>query len=221
MTENSGTDMISTQHIKYPKTNHLPWSLAVSSDDRVLHDLSNFYGKRVIVTKKMDGENCSAYKDHIHARSLDSRGGVDRDWVKQFWSTICADIPVGWRICGENLWAVHSIEYTDLPSYFLGFSMWDENNMRLSWDDTLSYFSLLGITPVPVIYDGIWDENEIRKLEKSLDFEKDEGYVVSLAEKFSYNDFYKSVAKFVRKNHVQTDSHWRSTNTFKQNGLKI
>lgn len=35
-----------------------------------------------------------------------------------------------------------------------------------------------------------------------------EGYVVRLAEEFSYEKFSTSVAKFVRKNHVQTDQHW-------------
>ncbi len=91
-----------TSRVKYPRTNHLPWSPGVNDDDRVLKDLSVFEGKRIIVTKKMDGENTTMYSDHIHARSLDSRGGQDRAYVKQIWAQIAHDIPQDWRICGPS-----------------------------------------------------------------------------------------------------------------------
>jgi len=205
--------------IKYPRTPHLPWSPGTTDDDRILTDLSCFEGKRVIGTKKVDGENTTMYPNHIHARSIDSRGGVDRDWVKTMWAGIAHNIPENWRICGENLWARHSIHYTDLPSYFLGFSVWNENNVCLGWDDTLEYFELLGIDHVPVICDFIWNEEVCRKLHNELDPEKDEGYVIRLADSFAYNDFGISVAKYVRKGHVQTDKHWRSREIV-PNGLK-
>jgi hypothetical protein len=37
-----------------------------------------------------------------------------------------------------------------------------------------------------------------------------EGYVVRLASGFHYRGFRQSVAKYVRKDHVQTDDHWKS-----------
>lgn len=209
-----------TPYVKYPRTNHLPWSPGVNDDDRVLKDTGVFVGKRVIVSTKQDGENTSMYTDHIHARSIDSRGGEDRAWVKQFWSTISYEIPSDWRICGENLWAEHSIHYDNLESYFNGFSIWDDRNECLSWDDTLEWFELFGITPVPVLYDGIWDEKAIRALEKKMDFNKDEGYVVRLADSFPYSEFKNSIAKFVRKGHVQTARHWRQGRQFIPNKLK-
>lgn len=208
-----------TPYVKYPRTNHLPWSPGVNDDDRVLGSLSNFEGKRVIVTEKMDGENTTLYSDHIHARSIDSRGGEDRAWVKQFWSTISYDIPADWRICGENLWAEHSIHYDSLKSYFYGFSIWNERNVCLSWDDTLQWFELFNITSVPVLYDGIWDEKKLREIEKSLSWEKNEGYVVRLADAFPNGEFKNSIAKYVRKGHVQTTKHWRQGRRFIPNEL--
>lgn len=197
-------------YVKYPRTYHLPWSEAITSDDKVMHSAEHFVGKQVVVTEKMDGENTTMYRDHVHARSLDSRGGEDRAWVKQFWAQIRNDIPQGWRICGENLWAKHSVSYTELKSYFYGFSIWDNNNVALSWDDTVEYFGMLGIVPVPVLYSGEWDEKTIRSLTKGLNLEQTEGYVVRLVDSFHYDNFGKSVAKFVRKGHVQTDKHWRT-----------
>lgn len=208
-----------TSYVKYPRTNHFPWSPGLTDDDRVLKNTAAFDGQRVIVTKKLDGENCSMYSDHIHARSIDSRGGEDRAWVKQFWSTFAHDIPPDWRICGENLWAQHSIRYTGLKSFFYGFSMWNERNVCLSWDETLMYFQILGIEPVPVIYDGIFSEKNIRALENDMQWEKDEGYVCRLADSFTYGQFKSSIAKFVRKGHVQTAKHWRAGRSFNPNEL--
>lgn len=209
-----------TSYVKYPRTNHLPWSPGITDDDRILKDTSIFEGRRVVMTRKMDGENTNMYRDHIHARSIDSRGGEDRAWVKQLWSTIAHDIPEGWRICGENLWAEHSISYSDLPSYFMAFSVWNELNVCQSWDDTVLYCSVLGLEAVPVLYDGIYDEKKIRAIEKDLNWESDEGYVVRLADAYPYSQFKNSIAKFVRKGHVQTARHWRAGRAFNPNGLQ-
>lgn len=219
-----------TPYVKYGRTFHLPWSPGAHDDDKTLNDASQFYGKRVIITKKMDGENTSAYSDgHVHARSIDSKGGEDRAWVKQFLvNNVCFNLPEGWRVCGENLWAEHSIHYYDLPSYFMGFSIWNEFNVCLSWDETLEYFELLDITPVPVLYDGLWEDlvdknssktSKIREIERSMDFERDEGYVIRVADAFKYGEFKSSVAKYVRAGHVQTTRHWRAGRSFTPNEL--
>ena len=214
--------------VKYPRTYHLPWSPTPSSDDRVMPTADvnrNFGSKRVIVTLKMDGENTSAGHEadgsfYYHARSVDSANHPSRNWCKAFLAGIAGDIPDGWRICGENLFAEHSIKYNELESYFYGFSLWNEKNMCLDWDTTLEYFELMGITPVPVLYDGIYDEKILRSLVNKLDPEKDEGYVMRLAESYSYYNFKNSVAKFVRPNHVMTVKHWMYGQPIVPNGLK-
>lgn len=193
---------------KYPRTFHLPFSQGVSSDDKVQKDLSSFQGKEVVVTVKMDGENTTLYSDAWHARSLDSKHHSSRDWLAAFHASVAHNIPVGWRICGENLYAKHSISYNELQSYFMGFSAWDEYNCSLSWDDTLLLFEDIGITPVETIYRGVFDEKLIRSLAKNFDTSTNEGFVVRLAERFNYSDFNKSVVKWVRSGHVGTSEHW-------------
>ncbi len=197
-----------THLVKYGRTYHLPWSPGMTDDDRMLPSLENFIGKRVIVTEKMDGENTSMYSDAFHARSLDSRHHYSRDWVKQFWSTIAHEIPEGWRVCGENMYAEHSIPYSDLESYFYGFSIWNDRNITLPWDETLEWFNLLGIVSAPVLYDGIWNEKRIRSLWNDDMWPTCEGYIVRSAAEFSYSDFKKNVAKFVRAKHVNHQKHW-------------
>jgi hypothetical protein len=207
--------------VKYPRTPHLPWSEGSTSDDKTLPDTSHFEGKYVIITEKMDGENTTMYRDGIHARSLDSKGGEDRDWVKALWSKVRYEIPEGWRVCGENLWARHSIPYSDLKSFFYGFSIWDSDNICLPWVETEGFFDIMGITPVRTIYEGEWDEAYVRELAQSLNTETTEGFVVRVEQcgGFHYRDFDKNVAKWVRKGHVQTDKHWRHSQII-CNGLR-
>lgn len=210
------------KRVKYPRTYHLPWSEGVGSDDKMLKHIDNFAGKRVIVTEKMDGENTTMYHDYIHARGINGNNHPSRDWVKQFWGGIKNNIPENMRICGENLYAKHSIYYSSLPTYFMGFSAWDnDNNVCLSWDETEEWFELLEITPVPVLYDGIFDIDVIKGLWDGKKRHACEGYVVRVADSFAYSDFQKSVAKFVRKDHVQTDKHWMNGSLEKNEVMNV
>ena len=65
---------------KYGRTYHLPQSPGVTSDDKVLRDLSVLAAaEEVIFTEKMDGENTTIYNDGCHARSPDSGYHPSRD----------------------------------------------------------------------------------------------------------------------------------------------
>jgi len=192
---------------KYPRTPHLPWSPGRDNDDKVLQGIEHFKNKELVGSIKMDGENTTLYRDHIHARSLDSGDHESRHWVKSFHASIKHLIPIGWRICGENLYAKHSIYYTELESYFYGFSVWNDKNICLSWPETEKFLNDLGIILVPVFAVGTVEEIDTEFHNRFNDKET-EGYVVRLKDAFKYEEFNRSVAKYVRVNHVQTDSHW-------------
>lgn len=193
------------KYVKYPRTYHLPWSEGVTKDDRVHENVDFFKGKEVVVTEKMDGENTTIYSDYVHARSIDAPSHWTQSFVRQLQSKIGYNIPEGWRICGENLFAAHSIKYDNLEDFFLLFSVWDDRNNCLSWNDTIEWATLLEVKTVPVIYRGVYDEKVIKNCYKG----GSEGYVVRVADKFNYGQFRLSVGKFVRKNHVQTSQHWK------------
>lgn len=206
---------------KYPRTFHLPWSKGKSSDDKTLENTNMFEGKGVIVTEKMDGENTTMGPDYIHARSLDSKHHFSRDWIKSLHAQIKYKIPHGWRICGENLWAEHSIRYEDLQSYFYPFAVYDSQNYCLDWEEMGSFLYSLNneyIRRTPrVFWCGKFDEEKIRAIQ--IDEKKCEGYVVRNSKGFYYEDFGVNVAKYVRAGHVQTDEHW--SRNAKQNGPLI
>lgn len=185
------------QRRKYPRTEYI--------DE--LED-SPFIGREVVITEKMDGENTSMYKDYIHARSIDGINFTHQDWVRCFHAGIKHLIPKEVKICGESMYAVHSISYSNLESYFLGFAVHDEN-VVWSWDDTIALFGLLDIKSVPVLFEGICGKFTILDTIGALDLNKSEGIVIRDRCEFSLDLFHHYTAKWVRPNHVQTDEHWR------------
>lgn len=199
-----------TKHVKYPRTYHLPWSNG-TDDDRFLKSDINFKLKDVVVTEKLDGENTTMYNDYIHARSLEYDSHQSRSFIKKFHSGICYNIPEDYRICCENVTAVHSIEYKEKLKHFcFGFSVW-LNDMCLSWDNTIEWFELLNVEPVPVIYRGTYDVFKIQDAYEKIKKEREiEGYVVRIADSFNFRDFKNSIGKYVRKNHVSSENHhWK------------
>lgn len=226
--------------IKYSRTPHLLWSPGFSPDDTIVRDCTHFNGRQIVVTEKMDGECTTIYSDgYTHARSVDSSHHPSRSWIKQLASLFAHEMPTGWRICGENLFAFHSILYKDLPSYFFVFGIYDENNICLPWKETEEFCSMLRLETVPVLYRGLWNQQIIKELWSGQgrfptfsckvdvpssidDFEKcdAEGYVVRTEDGFAEKEFAAHVAKWVRPHHVQTDSHWMSRSPY-PNLLKV
>ena len=196
-------------YFKYPRTYHLPWSLGSTNDDKFLESIEPFLDMDIVITEKMDGENTNMYSDKYHARSIDSQEHPSRHFVKSIWGRIKHQIPYGWRICGENLYAKHSIFYDDIESYFMVFSIWDENNICFSWEETVDICNLLNLKTVPVIENNIkFNVDYLKKLAYNWNINKSEGYVIRNKNKFNFNDFHNNVAKWVRNEHVNNDKHW-------------
>ena len=194
--------------VKFPRTYHFSFSETITSDDKIIADCSGFEGEEVVISEKKDGENTTLYANgESHARSLDSPTNLTRNWVKSFHQQFAYLMLPNERVCGENLWAQHSIPYDNLESYFYGFSVW-HGQTALSWDDTISRFNELGIVSVPVLYRGPFDEKIVKKIFSEMDLEKQEGLVCRVTRAFDYSEYSRVVAKCVRQNHVQTDEHW-------------
>ena len=206
---------------KYPRTPHLPLSQGYSSDgEEIFADLLVFLDNEIVITEKLDGENCSLYRDGFHARSLNEPlAHESRDWLKNYHAQFAHEIPEAWRICAENLYARHSIVYENLENYLWALSVWNEKNVALSWDATLDFLSGLSpnpaLKPPPQLFRGRVATlpelfHLLTSITNSLDLEKQEGIVIRTAGEIAYEEFRNHVCKWVRKNHVSADEkHWR------------
>ena len=193
---------------KYGRTYHLPISEGVMSDDKIITTLADLiHAQEVVITEKTDGENTTIHATGCHARSPDSRYHPSRDWMKAFAASISPQLAPDERIVGEYLYARHSVSYDNLPSYFLGFA-WILKVQFQGWDATLERFQSLGIAPVRTLARGKYSENLLSTVVDDLNLETQEGFVVRTTAPFSENDMPTHIAKYVRKDHVQPDTHW-------------
>ncbi len=197
------------QLFKYPRTQHFSFSEGATSDDKIISDDHIFDGMDIVITTKMDGENTTVYPNGtFHARSMDSKHRDYHSWLLAKIPRFSYKIPEGYRLCGEYLYARHSIGYDDLPDYFMVFSIWNEDNDCLSWSETKEWCNKIGVITVPELYVGPFDVDLVKKIAKETVAKGQEGIVVRNVNGFNASDFNKNIAKFVRANHVQTDEHW-------------
>ena len=203
---------------KYPRTYHFPFSPGIGSDDYVFSSFNEYFrNKTVVITEKMDGENSTVYPSYYHARSIDSEHREYHSWLLNYIKTFQFKLKIDERVCGEYLYAQHSIPYFDLPSYFMVFSIW-HGDLCLSWESTVKRCEQLGLVHVPVLYQGVYSRDAVDYAIEQVTAKGGEGVVMRVASGFSYYDFNTSIIKWVRANHVQTDEHW-SQSVIIKNGL--
>lgn len=200
---------------KYARTYHLPWSPGSTNDDRISDSVESLIGIDIVITEKLDGENCGMTKGGVYARS--HAAYTTSPWsreVRQIHQRIANDLDEGVFLFGENMEGIHSIEYSNLKSYFYIFGVRD-NNIWIPWEGVEEYSILLDIPTVPVLFKGsVSSEKELKQLTDSLVKQPSElggqreGIVVRNANMFHNDDFSTNVMKWVRKGHVQTDEHW-------------
>jgi len=201
---------------KYGRTYHLPWSPGTTSDDRIAKSVESLLGIDIVVTEKLDGENCGMIDGGVYARShatftTSAWSREVRDLHKQ---KIENSLGEGVYLFGENMEGIHSIEYLDLTSYFYIFGVRD-NGIWISWDKVEEYAYLLDLPTAPVLFRGrVETEKELKELTEDLVSQPSaldgncEGVVVRNAGEFSNENFGTNVMKWVRKGHVKTDTHW-------------
>jgi hypothetical protein len=161
----------------------------------------------------MDGENTTIYADYLHARSINSDWDESKRWLDRLRLYIAGDIPKDWRICGENLFYKHTIHYKELDTLFYVYSIWNGQNECLPWHETVEWCKLWNLKTIPVLYEGMYAKEKILQAFHDYQHQRSypvEGFVVRLAQGFGFDEFKKSVAKFVNDTFViTTTKHWK------------
>ncbi len=202
---------------KYPRTFHLPWSPGGTSDDKRLSDVSPLVGVELVITEKCDGSNLTYTRKNVFSRSHSGPPAhASFDLAKATHGRIAHLLSEGISVFCEYCYAVHSIAYAALPEYSLVFGVRDDVELVWwDWDMVAAQAGDLGLPTVPVLFRGsVSSVEELQALTERLTAEPSafggarEGVVVRAASQFPDAAFSKSVAKWVRKDHVQTDEHW-------------
>jgi hypothetical protein len=210
---------------KYGRTYHYPFSPGTSSDDRINHDYWQDIKKieNLVHTEKMDGENNCLSRYGVFARS--HAAPTTSPWTQKIrvqWELIKNDLG-DIEIFGENVYAVHSIEYRKLDHHYYVFGI-RLNDQWLGWDEVKFYAALFDFPTVPELkvvrpVDEATFRREVMALvsENSVFDSYDvalktrctrEGLVSRNADAYQVDEFARNVFKYVRKGHVKTDEHW-------------
>lgn len=220
---------------KYSRTFHFSFSPGTTSDDRInwnwWDDISAL--QNISYQEKLDGEGRMISQNGIFARSHIEP--TQNPWAKHLiprWQSIKNDLG-NLQIFGEDLYAIHSIEYYRLSEHFFVFGVRREDTW-VSWEEAKFYANFFDFPTVPEFQMGEFTTKEqfetliTKAVSGSSFFESHdvhtgepcpmEGMVVKNADEFREEDFASNVLKIVRKGHVQTDSHW--TRNWKRHPLE-
>jgi len=210
---------------KYGRTFHYPFSPGTTSDDRIHHDywaaVSDL--EEIVHTEKMDGENTCLNKYGVFARSHAAPTGHPwAGYLKERWQLIKNELK-DLEIFGENIYAIHSIQYPKIEHHFYVFGI-RELDQWLSWEEVQFYAALIDFPTVPElgkvqpntrktfeeeILNLVNQESTFQSVEASTNKSCTmEGIVSRNMNAFSVDAFKANVFKYVRKDHVQTDEHW-------------
>ncbi len=210
---------------KYGRTYHYPFSPGTTNDDRINFDWWEHISKMetIIHTEKLDGENTCLNQYGVFARS--HAAPTIHPWanyLKERWSWMKNDLG-DLEIFGENLYAIHSIEYIELEEHFFVFAI-RYKDVWLSWEEVEFFAACFDLPTVPVVMEEEpIEENDFKNNVLSLIAEPSifnsieystnesctmEGIVSRNINEFSVDDFQENVFKYVRENHVSTDEHW-------------
>jgi len=212
---------------KYGRTWHYPFFPGTTSDDRInAHYWQDLQAIASLVhTEKLDGENNCLNRHGVFARS--HAAPTDSAWthkIRQRWQLLKHDLG-DLELFGENLYAVHSIEYHQLEQDFYLFAV-RCNETWLSWEEVKFYAALFDFPCVPEITidppgnsEPAWRQRFLTHTNSRGAFSPFdvhtglpctvEGIVSRNADAFPVADFAHNVFKYVRKNHVKTDQHWK------------
>jgi len=203
--------------MKYPRTYHLPFSPG-APEDKIIKDINTLLNVPVIITEKLDGSNVSIMSDKCFARShANPPKHASFDMFKAFHAQVKHLIPLQVQLFGEWLYAKHSIEYENLPGYFLLFGVRNINTqMWTSWSSVEKIAEIIGVYTVPVISRNtvFSNEKELKNLIQhyykfpSMYSKQREGFVIRHKNEFNNDNFQQCVAKWVRAEHNQIDEHW-------------
>jgi hypothetical protein len=210
---------------KYGRTFHYPFSPGTTSDDRINYNYWNDVCrlKNIVHTEKLDGENNCLNRFGVFARS--HAAPTTSAWtqaIRTRWELLKNDLG-DLEIFGENLYAIHSIEYKKLEHHYYVFGV-RTGDAWLSWEEVKFHAAMFDFPTVPELKsvkpsdEGIFRNEVLTLVNEPSAFDSHdvltdkictrEGIVSRNTSEYSVEEFSQNVFKYVRKGHVKTDEHW-------------
>ncbi|MBN2598128.1 MAG: RNA ligase family protein [Marinifilaceae bacterium] len=212
------------EFFKFPKTPHL-FTVTEHNirDDKVLSEpeAKQFLNNFIVLEEKVDGANIGISLDQNGDLQIQNRGNyIFPGSHPQFnliweWSYSRIDffkkyISNNFIVFGEWCHVKHSIHYTSLTDWFLGFDIYDKkNHFFLNTERRNQTLELLNIRPIPIINKGIFSKKELEEILNTTTSKFYSGPVEGIYLRYENSKRLIKRAKIVRDRFMQEISlHW-------------
>ena len=209
---------------RYPHTPHLTWlGQGSPRDDKVLSPMEAeaLLSGEVVVEEKLDGANLGFSVDAAGNLRVQNRGEYLEapyrgqfsrlaGWLEEHRDRLESALSSGLILFGEWCAARHSVTYSDLPDWFLGFDVYDKPAGRFwatSRRDAL--LSKNGIQPGPCRFRGRTDLTRLNDLIRHEHSRFSPAQMEGLLIRQEANGWLTGRAKLVRAEFAQAiTEHW-------------
>lgn len=208
--------------VKFPHTPHLAVLPGVAvRKDKVMsaQERGAFLCHTLIVEEKIDGANLGISFDsngNIHAQNrggylqqpYDGQWKKLKEWLEARSNTFFDILSDTYVLFGEWCYAKHSVAYTKLPDWFLGFDIFDKASGRFfSVQKRNEIFHELGVSSVPYLMTGIFSLPELENMlvRSAFGDEPAEGLYL----RYDHCEWLEARCKLVRTSFIQSvQEHW-------------
>jgi len=215
-----------SKFFRFPHTPHLAWlGNGSPRDDKVLSppEVTRLLDGPVRVEEKLDGanlglsfapdgtpraQNRGQYLIKPYSGQFSRLGG----WLGMHEWQWRGQVSPNLILFGEWCAATHSLDYAELPDWFLLFDVYDRDAQRF-WSgarrDALA--ESLGLAVVPVVQQGMTDLLQLTELVSRTKSRFRDGPLEGVVIRRDSTDWCEARAKLVRAEFAQAiDDHWRS-----------
>lgn len=212
------------EFFKFPRTPHL---FVISGldirDDKVFSDqeCQLFLNNNIILEEKVDGANIGISLSEKGDIQIQNRGNyilpgghpqfnLIWDWAYSRISLLTKHISNNFIVFGEWCYAKHSIQYTSLPDWFLGFDVYDKKNETfLNTHIRNQIFLKINIESIPILGKGNYSRKDLEKRLVSSKSNFYSGHIEGIYLRYEDSEKLIKRAKIVNKDFIQEiDIHW-------------
>ncbi len=211
---------------RFPHTPHIDWlGDGMPRDDKVLTEpeIEALLAQPIRVEEKLDGANLGISLRATGELRAQNRGQYLLEpfagqfsrlnsWLGQHQYALCDNLQSDWIVFGEWCAARHSLDYDNLPDWFVIFDVYDRTEQKFwSCARRNALAEKLGLAVVPTLYQGAATLPELKELLAHASSRYREGNPEGIVMRQDSELWCEARAKLVRADFAQSiEEHWRS-----------
>lgn len=211
---------------RFPHTPHIAWlGEGMPRDDKVLSDseIADILAQPLSIEEKLDGANLGiSMRDNGELRGQNRgqyllepfAGQFSRlnSWLAQHHYALTDHLQSDWILFGEWCAARHSLDYDNLPDWFVVFDVYDRREQKFwSCERRNALAEKIGLAVVPTLHQGKMTLDALKELLNSASSHYRQGTPEGIVMRHDSTDWCEARAKLVRADFAQSiEEHWRS-----------